>query len=462
MRLLISVILLLFTEEINAQKLVIEDENLLNFLSSKNYSVTSITSNNNSKYPFLHIDNDYLRNNGQVLLKNSKGLFILIDGSGRVYKNFTKDSNKIEFRRIDSTQFYGYNSATIFFSYNDTLFSFGGNGFWRRNGQLRYYDELSQEWNIEKIDKEIPTTDLIYFQDQKEKSISYLKWPFIDEATGTKFNNYIIIKLDLAKKQNKELGFLNKGISSLFLENPNYFFVNIPDLNGTFISFNRQNQYLINYNANEVYSLTNKNINDFLHGNSNGMKILNTFAIKDTVYYTKSNDSTYKLYSFPISMKDFVKEPYPLYEPFEDESKKTYLYIGGLFMLLIGGSVFFVKKRKQKTTSTSIEPTTTVFKKEDNGIDFNPLELELITKMIEQSARGNHFSVEDINTSLGLNRKTLEIQKKIRTETINRINHKFKIKYNLSIDLIERIRSEEDRRYYKYMISGENSKVIKN
>ena len=129
-------------------------------------------------------------------------------------------------------------------------------------------------------------------------------------------------------------------------------------------------------------------------------------------------------------------------------------------MLLIGGSVFFVKKRKQKTTSINTEPSLAVSKKEDNGIDFNPLELELITKMIEQSARGNHFSVEDINTSLGLNRKTLEIQKKIRTETINRINHKFKIKYNLSIDLIERIRSEEDRRYYKYMISGENGKIV--
>ena len=80
--------------------------------------------------------------------------------------------------------------------------------------------------------------------------------------------------------------------------------------------------------------------------------------------------------------------------------------------------------------------------------------------MINHSKKGDHFSVEDINASLGLNKKTLEIQKKVRTETINRINHKFKIKYNLSADLIERIRSEEDRRFYKYIINEENGKLI--
>jgi hypothetical protein len=59
---------------------------------------------------------------------------------------------------------------------------------------------------------------------------------------------------------------------------------------------------------------------------------------------------------------------------------------------------------------------------------------------------------------LGLTKKSLEIQKKIRTETLNRINHRFKMKFETDEDLIERIRSEEDRRFYRYIIREENGK----
>ena len=406
------------------------------------------------------MDNKKLIGYTEMILKTNKDLFLLVEGTGRVYQAYNIDKRGIAFHRIDSTHFYGYNASCIFFSSKDTLYSLGGGGFWERNGQLRYFSEVYKEWEIKKLNKKIPTNNFLYYIEPNRSVVYHLQIPYEDLGGDYKLNNYIVTKLDVTKKENTELGILSNVWKPFFPENYSHNFINIPSLHSTLVNFNRGSHYLINYEKNEVFRLINTQLSDIIFGSSSGY-ITNTFELNKRIYYTKSNDSTYKLYSFPISMKDFVKEPYPLYEPFEDESKTTYLYIGGLCIVLIGGSVFFVKKRKQKTTSTSIEPTTTVFKKEDNGIDFNPLELELITKMIEQSARGNHFSVEDINTSLGLNRKTLEIQKKIRTETINRINHKFKIKYNLSIDLIERIRSEEDRRYYKYMISGENSRLIK-
>ena len=461
MKIILGLLLLVFIQHIKSQDIVVPTNQLLEFLIVTHEPISTITNHSIYKNSFIKLDNEHLIGYKQFIVKNKKGLFLLVDGTGRVYRVTKKDKTRIIFKRIDSTHFYGYNGNSTFFSNNDTLYSFGGDGFWRINGQLRYYSEQNHEWNIEQINKEIPTTNFLYYQDPKDRSILYLQSPYIDQATNTRHDNYIVTKLNLIVKKNKELGKLNKHLSTLFDKNPYYSFINIPSLNGTIIIWNRYEKYLIKYDTNEAFRLVNKKIIDMFSGVSNDINILNTFSIKDTVYYTKSNDTTYKLYSFPISMKDFVKEPYPLYEPFEDEKKSLYFYIGGLCMLLIGGSVFFVKKRKQKTTSINTEPSLAVSKKiEDNGIDFNPLELELIIKMIEQSARGNHFSVEDINTSLGLNRKTLEIQKKIRTETINRINHKFKIKYNLSIDLIERIRSEEDRRYYKYMISGENGKIV--
>ena len=461
MRLIFLLLFSFSVHNIKGQDIFIKDNQLLEFLYKLKEPITSITNRNN-KNPLIQIDDKHLHDYTQIILKSNKGLFILVEGTGRVYKATDLTDGVIHFQRVDSTHFYGYNAACIFFSSKDTLYSLGGGGFWERNGQLRYFSEIYKEWEIKKLNKKIAASNILFFIDTSKETVYYLQTPFTDHGSDLIQNKFIITNLNVIKKENSELGILSKQLRAYFSDNYSSNFINVPFLNGTLVNFKSQHQYLISYDKNEVYRLVNQEKGDLLLGSSNKMDAINTFSLNNRIYFTKSNDSTYKLYSFPISMKDFVKEPYPLYEPFEDESKTTYLYIGGLCIVLIGGSVFFVKKRKQKTTSTSIEPTTTVFKKEDNGIDFNPLELELITKMIEQSARGNHFSVEDINTSLGLNRKTLEIQKKIRTETINRINHKFKIKYNLSIDLIERIRSEEDRRYYKYMISGENSRLIKN
>jgi hypothetical protein len=55
----------------------------------------------------------------------------------------------------------------------------------------------------------------------------------------------------------------------------------------------------------------------------------------------------------------------------------------------------------------------------------------------------------------------LEVQKKIRTEIISRINHKFRVHSEGENDLIERVRSEQDRRYFKYMIRTENMDQLK-
>jgi len=460
MRLLFLLLFSFSVYNIKGQDIFIKDNQLLEFLYKLKEPITSITNRNN-KNPLIQIDDKHLHDYTQIILKSNKGLFILVEGTGRVYKATDLTDGVIHFERYDSTHFYGYNAACIFFSSEDTLYSLGGGGFWERNGQLRYFSEVYKEWEIKKLNKKIAASNILFFIDTSKETVYYLQTPFTDNGSYLIQNKFIITNLNVIKKENSELGILSKQLRAYFSDNYSSNFINVPFLNGTLVNFKLQHQYLISYDKNEVYRLVNQEKGDLLFGSSNKMDAINTFSLNNRIYFTKSNDSTYKLYSFPISMNDFVKEPYPLYEPFEDEKKSLYLYIGGLFMLLIGGSVVFVKKRKQKTISTNSEPSLAVSKKEDNGIDFNPLELELITKMIEQSVRGNHFSVEDINTSLGLNRKTLEIQKKIRTETINRINHKFKIKYNLSIDLIERIRSEEDRRYYKYMISGENGRLIK-
>jgi LPXTG-motif cell wall-anchored protein len=158
-----------------------------------------------------------------------------------------------------------------------------------------------------------------------------------------------------------------------------------------------------------------------------------------------------QLDSVKITMNDFTPINTSFYEPDrEDESKYSIAIIG---TSILGGIIFFVRRRKKIKTKKEDQLDKT------NGIgDFKSIELDLIEKIYNRSLEGKSYSVEDINTALGLSKKSLEIQKKIRTETINRINHRFKIIFNTEDEIIERIRLEEDRRFYKYIISEENGK----
>jgi hypothetical protein len=114
--------------------------------------------------------------------------------------------------------------------------------------------------------------------------------------------------------------------------------------------------------------------------------------------------------------------------------------------------------RKKRSTTNQFKEN--IEKNNSSEIEFNPIEFELLKKMINAQNGSKSFSVEDINTALGIGKKTIEIQKKVRTETINRINHKYKIIFNLKSDLIERVRLEEDRRFYMYTMNSENKQIL--
>ena len=95
-----------------------------------------------------------------------------------------------------------------------------------------------------------------------------------------------------------------------------------------------------------------------------------------------------------------------------------------------------------------------------NSNEFNTIESTLINKLIEKSNLESHLTVDEINSLLGIKKKTIEIQKRVRTEAIIRINHKFNVNFNLETTFIERKRSIEDRRYFNYIIIKENAKIF--
>ena len=439
------------------QKIVIKNNGLITFLYKTDKAIESISCQTNTNR-LIPQEDPHLRGYNQIIVKDSTGLYILIDGTGRVYKARALNGQDVTFERIDSTHFYGYNGAALIFSSADTLFSLGGVGFWRENGQLRYFNPVHHEWNITAINEEVPVYEVIHHYSASSKAVYYLQAPFQDQATGKEHTDYSMHRLDLNSRINQKLGLLHNNLFRLNNEKKRY--VNIPSLNGALVSFGRLNEYLLCFQDNAVYKLKTPKIVEDFYSNSVGSYVTNLFSIGDKVYFTYSKDSLYQLHSFEVSMKDFVKEPYPLYHPNENMINASYAWGGLLFFLLSLTSFFYFKKRQNDRSGSNRKEVDNIGQVEGE-MAFNTVEEDLIGKMLIASRSKKQFSVDDINLVLGLGKKTLEIQKKGRTEAINRINHKFRVIYDVKVDLIERLRSEEDRRFYRYIISEKNARLLK-
>ncbi len=78
---------------------------------------------------------------------------ISLPGTGQVYQ-FDTSTNELE--RLDKTFYRGYNFHALQFVKNDTLFSLGGEGFWRSNSILSYFDFKRKEWEQIKTFGDVP------------------------------------------------------------------------------------------------------------------------------------------------------------------------------------------------------------------------------------------------------------------------------------------------------------------
>jgi hypothetical protein len=384
------------------------------------------------------------------LIKNKTGLFALVDGTGQVFKATRIDKNYIIFDRIDSTHYLGNTFESINFSYNNTIYSFGGYGFWNRHGVLSHFTPTA-EWAIDKINKTYTTTNKFYSYYPHEGKIYYIEFPWKEESTPNIIANTSVIEFDIKKKENKLIGLVNSRTDFSF----RYLTIDLPSLQGV-LSYNEREIYLYQFNANKVYKLINNQIKEALIGKA-GSELQTTFEDDGKIYYTYSNDPT--LRSFTISMNDFKEEPYPIYisESFENYNWLTILALS--VIALASAILVYTKRKKSKKQLISIDKEES-YSTDLTSNEYNSIETTLINKLIEQSNIDSHLTVDELNSILGIKKKTIEIQKRVRTEAINRINHKFNVNYNMETTFIERKRSAEDRRYFNYIINKENAKTF--
>jgi hypothetical protein len=410
---------------------IVKDANFFKNLLLDSAEITDITTNNKQPMAdFLQFDDMPYPPQIINFVKHQHNLLMLPDGTGRVYQ-MNSTENKIEFQRLDSTIFFGYNFSSYPFSYQDTLYSFGGSGFWRLNGHLRFYRPDKKEWELIRLEKEVTSKEIIF---NKHTGKLYL------------FNDSIYT-LDLSSKKIINLG---KRFQQAAASEKNIFSTSPW---GIILGF-ANNYYLVDIERNEI-SLLNRRMTGQINANfQNEIK----YYVKDSTICFNSKFNSEKLSTVTLSKKDFILTEDKFYEEIKTPGTWASMginitkhrwfilsFISGLVLGLIL-TYHYRDSKKSKPASANISAgmnLETLFTREEK---------DLIALVYSNSVNVLPTSAESINQVLGVSAKSMFVQKKHRSDTLLTINKKYSIVSGNNEHLIISKRNAQDKRTFDYYI----------
>jgi hypothetical protein len=413
-------------------------------------------------YQFMGIPGEDKETNNLQIVKHRGGIVVAVEGTNRIYKIDTNGG----YTRLDKTSFSGFNFGASIFSYKDTLYSIGGYGFWNTNGSIRFFNETTREWDIIRNIQDVPFANgvngLTYFDSERGKLhlIYNIAQPEYKKVTNPDTKLYY-----------QCFNFKNRD----WLENP-------IEVNPAFAkdiralaqiqktsegvlctSTKLAKPVLLDFEENKIFEIDDKFITQIVQMQSANKSAINYITDQNINIYNFANDSIIHMSTKNLKAKEMN---IPIYLPTQKTilnkySKDLNLIISILLnLVLIFLVVYFVKRNNsKKETAFQFDNTTNTgthheFKK---GIDFvnnlSILEKELLETIVRNNLDGKTTTVTQINKVLGTEKKSFKIQNNIRGEFLTLINNKF-IAFSLINDnLIERQRSEFDKRHMEYFIN---------
>lgn len=438
---------------------LIAQETVLQNLTRKDVQVSYISFSNT--VIASEKDNQF-RLHGHKLVKSKTGLYVFIDGTGRLYQQIGTDS-VTQWTRIDSTTHFGYNIAAFPFSYQDKVYNFGGYGLWRINGQLRVFNKKENTWDIVKLNKEIAflfdeKSHLLWY-DHKKGNI-YLGYAIQrNEAVKTEeidetILDFTVRKLDLNKNEWTDIGMLSSPIKDKIQT-------------VTTITMSPWGQLatlgdkinLIDFENNKLLAL---NISKPGYQTIFRKKSDHNFYFKDsTLFFGNILNKT--LDSIPFSYIDFLDTGIQVFTPIPKAPfyRSTPFLVIGL-LIVLGVSLWLLSRkygvyRKTDVSLTSERKLSTPI----NTKLFDEQELSLLHLLIHNTESGRLTSIEEINKVLGLIKRNPEIQKKQRSDIMTGINQKYNFVYPNKQAIILKQRSSDDGRSFDYFIAFEDLQSIK-
>ena len=405
---------------------------------------------------------------GQELVKNDNGLFLHPLGTGRLYKLTEKD-RELKWNRIDSTLFIGYNFNSLFFSMDTTFYSFGGEGFFNLNGTLRIFNTQSKEWDAANLSKTIlwvsisrlfhalDTSDrCLYVESLPRFQDLHLKENFIPDL------EHQLWKLDIQTGIWDKLGKITEEESVPSAQTPF----------GILVNFNR----IIDIKTNKIYLLSKplqSKIFTALGTSAKPNQLAFSYCIDSTLFLGGTDNF---IDSISISKADLIEQKTPFYTPIEPKISldERELMIGSIVLLSLV-CAFLLVKNKKKVTSQPVaivggiqEYSTSEKEKNETDVIFrsgklmellNEREKTLLSFICEHSLDERLTTIEEINKVIGAAQRNPEVQKRLRSDLIRAINDKLKIIAESKYNVIDKQRSEFDKRSFEYFIRTEHMQL---
>ena len=413
-------------------------------------SVTTFTHSPKPFFPLTDLPSNFLEHY-QHILKTPNGLFLTQSGTGRVYKIELK-GDSIQLVRIDQTYFGGYNYYAHYFALDTTLFSFGGEGFWRFNGDLREFNPDINEWVIRPVDQHIArrfanaVKENFHFVDTTNRYF-YMAGPkVVDDPVKSRFTVNSpwygkLLRLQVDSTNWEVMGNIDDRWTTYFAHTPF----------GLYVDY----YYLIDVQQNRVLKFSGKTLQrlENLPRSSEFREIRLTYCLDSTLYF---GDMDNWIDSVKIDPKDIVDTGMKLYKP-EPTVPVEVLSGAGLLLMLSGlGFWWWKKKRKLQPISAPVaEPECNnpiTLQSNLSGDLLEEREKDVLRFILQNSKKGCLTTVAELNELLGLSKRTLEVQKRIRVDTLNAIIKKCQFLTQNEEPILNRLRSELDGRMFEYFI----------
>jgi hypothetical protein len=337
------------------------------------------------------------------------------------------------------------------------------------------YNKLGKEWIAKRLNKSYPWA--------KMNSIDYSPFYFIDTAnkkvitqeSGMSHDQFLkqrdklksknnIISLDIEKGEWNTLGEAKDSSYRIYATLPWGVYVDL--------------YYLIDFKNNRILKLS-ENLTNILHGLINrsiGDHELDlTFCIDSTVYF---GNYANKIDSFTISRSELIDTGQTFYENIEENSNlknPVNPLFATIFIAAFLFTSFLILKRKKIypfNLKPNLEPLPNdTITKEQISPNYKSIQVHdilnenerLLLKMIFYNSREKRLTtIDEINICLGISKRSIEIQKRNRSIIISSINEKLGILKGEKKPIIDKLRSDFDKRSYEYFILESNFDFIEN
>jgi hypothetical protein len=415
------------------------------------------------------LDNQLFTNSN--IIKKGKLVYIQPLGTGRIYQA-TNNNGNIQIHRIDQTIHSGVNFFAQNFFIKDTLYQYGGLGFWQIRGIITYYSPQTKEWELLQTNRAVPS----YFNNERDAMIHYN-----DEGPSPKLytsNAYYYpnfpssfeyaavdscYEFSFIDRKWKTLGKLNPELKKI-TDNKHGHTIEI-HYRDTVIYMAQLEFYWMNFEKNQSGQLNAKESDKirqawlaFYNVDKTKQTVQFQFNLDKDLYLAKINTENELEWSKISVQFDEIKpkDIIPIYINNDGLFNRLllllYTYKSNIYLLLLAilvigiGWVKFIR-----TKNIPKEVVAILYHNFFNSLSI--IEKELLEALLTHHLKGEELSVKTINKIIGVQQKDVLTQNKSRSDYFIKMNQKFKMATQQANPLIIKNRDKGDKRQFNYDLS---------